>query len=86
MSPYLAEKVRILINATFLSTEEIGWDSQQQLIVNQRVYHHTDIVSLIASVMSPADSNSKKPIWLNVFHLSIKKDWFGIALCHQSAC
>ena len=48
MSPYLAEKARNLIDAMLLSTEEIGWDSQQQLIVNGRVYHDNDIVRLIA--------------------------------------
>ena len=30
MSPYLAAKARNLIDAMLLSTEEIGWDSQQQ--------------------------------------------------------
>ena len=50
MSLYLAEKARHLIDAMLLSTEEICWDSQQQLIVNGRVYHDTDIVSLIVSV------------------------------------
>ncbi len=33
MSLYLAEKARNLIDAMLLSTEEIGLDSQQQLIV-----------------------------------------------------
>ena len=32
MSSYLEEKARHLIDAILLSTEEIGWDSQQQLI------------------------------------------------------
>ena len=54
MSPYLAEKARNLIDAMLLSTKEIGWDIQQQLIVDRRVYHDTDIVRLIAYVMSPA--------------------------------
>ena len=36
MSPYLAEKARNSIDAMLLSTEEIGWDSQKQLIVNDR--------------------------------------------------
>ena len=49
MSPYLAEKARNLIDAMLLSTGDIGWDSQQQLIVNGRVYHDTDIVRLIAA-------------------------------------
>ena len=73
MSPYLAEKARNLIDAMLLSTEEIGWDSQQQLIVNGRVYHDTDIVRLIAYIMSPADSISKKPIGLQVFISALRK-------------
>ena len=56
MSPYLAEKARNLIDAMLLSTEEIGWDGQQQLIVNWRVYHNTDIVRLIAYVISLANT------------------------------
>ena len=39
MSPYLAEKARNLIDVMLLSTEEVGWDSQQQSIANGRVYH-----------------------------------------------
>ena len=66
MSPYLAEKARNLIDAMLLSTEEIGWDSQQQLIANGRVYRDTDIVRLIAYVMSPADSISLKPMGFKV--------------------
>ena len=73
MSPHLAEKARNLIDAMLLSTEEIGWDSQQQLIVNGRVYHDTDIVRLIAYIMSPADSISKKPIGLQVFISALRK-------------
>ena len=56
-----------------LSTEEIGWDSQQQLIVNGRVYHGTDIVRLIVYIMSPADSISVKPIGLQVFISALRK-------------
>ena len=73
MSPYLAEKARNLIDAMLLSTEEIGWDSQQQLIVNGRVYHDTDIVRLIAYIMSPANSISVKPIGLQVFISALRK-------------
>ena len=73
ISPYLAEKASNLIDAMLLSTEEIGWDSQQQLIVNGRVYHDTDIVRLIAYIMSPADSISKKPIGLQVFISALRK-------------
>ena len=86
MSPYLAEKARNLIDAMLLSTEEIGWDSQQQLIVNGRVYHDTDIVRLIAYIMSPANSISVKPDWITSLHLSTKKDWFRIRLCYKSKC
>ena len=56
-------KTFALFDAMLLSTEEIGWDSQQQLIVNGRVYHDTDIVRLIAYIMSPADSISKNPLY-----------------------
>ena len=49
MSPYLAEKARNLIDAMLLSTEEIGWDSQQQLIVNGRVYMHPRLSKLLLS-------------------------------------
>ena len=73
MSPYLAAKARNLIDAMLLSTEEIGWDSQQQLIVNDRVYHDTDIVRLIAYIMSPANSISVKPIGLQVFISALRK-------------
>ena len=73
MSPYLAEKARNLIDAMLLSTEEIGWDSQQQLKANGRFYHDTDIVRLIAYVMSPADSISVKPIGLQVFISTLRK-------------
>ena len=73
MSPYMAEKARNLVDAMLLSTEEIGWDSQQQLIANKRVYHDTDIVRLIAYVMSPAKTISKKPIGLNIFISALKK-------------
>ena len=73
MSPYLAEKARNLIDAMLLSTEEIGWDSQQQLIVNGRVYHDTDIVRLIAYIMSPANSISVKPIGLKFFISTLRK-------------
>ena len=73
MYPSLAEKARNLIDAMLLSTEEIGWDSQQQLIVNGRVYHDTDIVRLIAYIMSPADSISVKPIGLQVFISALRK-------------
>ena len=73
MSPYLAAKGRNLIDAMLLSTEEIGWDSQQQLIVNDRVYHDTDIVRLIAYIMSPANSISVKPIGLQVFISALRK-------------
>ena len=64
MSLYLTEMARNLIDTMLLSTEEIGWDSQQRLIVNGRVHHDSDIVRLIAFVMSPADSLSVKPIGL----------------------
>ena len=64
---YHVLKARTLINAMLLSTKEIGWDCQQQLIANGRVYRDTDIVRLIAYVMSPADSISVKPIGLQVF-------------------
>ena len=73
MSPYLAEKARNLIDAMLLSTEEIGWDSQQQLIVNCRIYHDIDIVRLIAYIMSPFDSISVKPIGLQVFLSALRK-------------
>ena len=73
MSPYLAEKARNLIDAMLLITEEIGWDSQQQLIVNGRVYHDTDIVRLIAYIMSPVNSISVKPIGLQVFISALRK-------------
>ena len=86
MSPYLAEKARNLIDAMLLSTEEIGWDSQQQLIVNGTVYHYSDIVRLIAYVMFPAASISVKPIGFKVFYLNISKDWFRIRVCYQSKC
>ena len=42
----LVEKARNSIDAMLLSTEEIGWDSQQKLIVNGRVYHSSDIVTV----------------------------------------
>ena len=73
MSPYLAEKARNLIDAMLLSTEEIGWDREQQLIVNDRVYHDTDIVRLIAYIMSSANSISMKPIGLQVFISALRK-------------
>ena len=73
MSPYLAEKARNLIAAMLLSTEEIGWDSQQQLIVNGTVYHYSDIVRLIAYVMFPAASISVKPIGFKVFISTLVK-------------
>ena len=34
----ILQKARNLIDAMSLSTEEIGWDSQQHSIVNGRVY------------------------------------------------
>ena len=37
MSPYLAEKAKNLIDAMLLSTEEIGWDSQQEFIMTPGV-------------------------------------------------
>ena len=77
MSPYLAEKAVNLIDAMLLSTEEMGWDSQQKLIVNGRVYHDIDIVRLIAYVMSPADSISIKPIGLKVFISALRKIGLG---------
>ena len=53
---YHVLKARTLINAMLLSTKEIGWDSQQQLIVDRRVYHDIVILRLIAYVMSPANT------------------------------
>jgi len=43
------------------------------LIVNGRVYHDTDIVRLIAYIMSPANSISVKPIGLQVFISALRK-------------
>ena len=73
MSPYNAEKARNLIDAMLMSTKEIGWDSEQQLIVNGKVYHGADIVKLITHVMSPADKEFKKPPGLNIFVKALKK-------------
>lgn len=73
MSMYNAEKARNLVDAMLMSTKEIGWDSNHQLIVNGKVYHGTDIVRLITHVMSPADPGFKKPIGLNVFVKALKK-------------
>ena len=73
MSPYNAEKARNLIDAMLMSTKEIGWDSEQQLIVNGKVYHGTDIVKLIAYVMSPADKEFKKPLGSKIFVRALKK-------------
>ena len=70
---YHVLKARTLINAMLLSTKEIGWDSQQQLIVDRRVYHDIVILRLIAYVMSPADSISVKPIGLQVFISTLRK-------------
>ena len=73
MSPYLAEQARNLIDAMLLSTEEIGWDSKQKLIVNRKFYHEKLIVRLIAYVLSQADTIFEKPIGLKVFILALKK-------------
>ena len=73
MSPYNAEKARNLIDAMLMSTKEIGWDSEQQLIVNGKVHHGTDIVKLISYVMSPADQEFKKPLGLKIFVKALKK-------------
>ena len=73
MSPYNADKARNLVDAMLMSTKDIGWDSNHQLIVNGRVYHNTDIVRLIGHVMSPADDEFKKPIGLKVFVEALRK-------------
>ena len=44
MSPHLAKKARNLVDAMLMSNNEIGWDSEYQLIVNRKVYHGSDIV------------------------------------------
>ena len=67
MSPHLAKKARNLVDAMLMSNNEIGWDSEYQLIVNRKVYHGSDIVKLISYVMSPADNKFKKPIGLKAF-------------------
>ena len=51
MSPHLEEKANELIDAMFFSTEDIGWDCKQQLMVNRRGYQDTDIVRLIPYVI-----------------------------------
>ena len=61
MSPYLAEKARNLIDAMLLSSEEIGWDSQQQLIVNNRVYQYFCKTDWITSLHL-----STKKDWLRI--------------------
>ena len=67
MSPHLAKKARNLVDAMLMSNNEIGWDSEYQLIVNRKVYHGSDIAKLISYVMSPADNKFKKPIGLKAF-------------------
>ena len=62
-----------MIDAMLLSTEEIGWDSKQKLIVNRKFYHEKLIVRLIAYVLSQADTIFEKPIGLKVFILALKK-------------
>ena len=56
-----------------LSTEEIGWDSKQKLIVNRKFYHEKLIVRLIAYVLSQANTIFEKPIGLKVFISALKK-------------
>ena len=56
-----------------LLSTEIGWDSQQQLIVNGKVYDDTDFVRLIAYLNSLADSISVKPIGLKIFISALRK-------------
>ena len=67
MSPYLAKKVRNLVDAMLMSKNEINWDGEHQLIVDRRVQHGSNIMKLISYVMSPADNKFRKPIGLKAF-------------------
>ena len=56
-----------------MSKNEIGWDSEHQLIVNRKVHHGSDIVKLMSYVMSPADNKFRKPIGLEAFIAALEK-------------
>ena len=73
MSPHLAKKARNLVDAMLMSKNEIGWDSEPQLIVNRKVHHGSDIVKLISYVMFPADKEFRKPIGLKTFTTALEK-------------
>ena len=73
MSPLLARSAKNLIDAMLMSNDDIGWDNDQQLIVDGRVYYGTDIVKLIGYVMSPADNDFKEPNGLKIFIQALKK-------------
>ena len=73
MSPYLAHKSRNLVDALLMSADDIGWDSERQLIVDGRVYYGTDIVRLIAYVMSPDDTDFEEPMGLKVFIAALER-------------
>ena len=86
MSPYLAHKSRNLVDALLMSADDIGWDSERQLIVDGRVYYGTDIVRLIAYVMSPDDTDFEEPNGFKSFYRSIRKNSIRIRLCCESSC
>lgn len=73
MSPFLARSAQNLIDAMLMSNDDIGWDNDQQLIVDGRVYYGTDIVKLISYVMSPANDDFKEPNGLKTFIQALKK-------------
>ena len=73
MSPYLARKARNLVDAMLMSENQIGWDIEHQLIANGKVQHGSDIVKLVSYVMSPADSEFRKPIGLKAFTTALKE-------------
>ena len=73
MSPFLAKRATNLIDAMLMSNDDVGWDNDQQLIADGRVYYGTDIVKLIAHVMSPVDYDFMEPNGLKVFIESLKK-------------
>ena len=54
------------------SNENIDWDDDYRLIVNDRTYYHTDMIELVSYLMYPTDDRLEKPKGLDIFVDALK--------------
>ena len=66
------DDAEVILHTIECSNENIDWDDEYRLIVNDRTYYHTHMIELVPYLLYPVDYRLERPKGIDIFVDALK--------------